>query len=71
MGPKRALFFIFPLKFVSGFYIFNGNKKGEKMKNNYLITAKAVFIASLAFSATAVLAERPGDTPTCSFTGGA
>ena len=41
------------------------------MKNNYLFTAKAVFIASLAFSATAVLAERPSGTPTCTFTGGA
>ena len=71
MGPNRALFFIFLLKNVSGFYIFNGNKKGEIMKNNYLFTAKAVFIASLAFSATAVLAERPSGTPTCTFTGGA
>ena len=41
------------------------------MKNNYLIAAKAVFVASLAFSATAVLAERPSGTPTCSFKGGA
>ena len=41
------------------------------MKINNLITAKAVFIASLAFSATAVLAERPSGDPTCSFTGGA
>ena len=41
------------------------------MKINNLTTAKAVFIASLAFSATAVLAERPSGTPTCSFKGGA
>ena len=42
------------------------------MNPSYSFMAKALVVASLAFSVTAVWAERPKkETPTCSFTGGA
>ena len=63
MGPNRALFFIFPLKNVSRFYIFNGNKKGEIMKQQYL-WAKIAIVAALSAASSAAWAGN------CYFTGG-